>query len=275
MTDSTESYVQTQRTGRVLEITMSRPPVNAINRAFSRELYRTFLDFQNDPELSCAVITGIGEKIFSAGWDLKEVAEGGMDPTVDNDPVKGFGPGGFAGITEFWDLKKPVIAAVNGAAIGGGFEVVLSCDMIVMSENGWFSLPEMQRGFLADAGATQKLPRLIPMNVAKELLLTGRPMDAEEALKWGLVNRVVPADQLREAALELAAETAKGAPLALQGFKEVMVYIDGMSTPEAMRRIKPGGDNELDIYNRITDSEDALEGPRAFAEKREPVWKGR
>jgi crotonobetainyl-CoA hydratase len=275
MTDSTESYVQTQRTGRVLEITMSRPPVNAINRAFSRELYRTFLDFQNDPELSCAVITGIGEKIFSAGWDLKEVAEGGMDPTVDNDPVKGFGPGGFAGITEFWDLQNPVIAAVNGAAIGGGFEVVLSCDMIVMSENGWFSLPEMQRGFLADAGATQKLPRLIPMNVAKELLLTGRPMDAEEALKWGLVNRVVPADQLREAALELAAETAKGAPLALQGFKEVMVYIDGMSTPEAMRRIKPGGDNELDIYNRITDSEDALEGPRAFAEKREPVWKGR
>ena len=144
-----------------------------------------------------------------------------------------------------------------------------------MSDNGWFSLPEMQRGFLADAGATQKLPRLIPMNVAKELLLTGRPMDAEEALKWGLVNRVVPADQLREAALELAAETAKGAPLALQGFKEVMVYIDGMSTPEAMRRVKPGGDNELDIYNRITDSEDALEGPRAFAEKREPVWKGR
>ncbi len=271
----TESYVETKRTGRVLEIIMSRPPVNAINRAFSRELYKTFNDFQNDPELSCAVITGVGEKIFSAGWDLKEVAEGGMDPATDNDPVIGFGPGGFAGITEYWDLKKPVIAAVNGAAIGGGFEVVLSCDMIVMSDNGWFSLPEMQRGFLADAGATQKLPRLIPMNVAKELLLTGRPMDAEEALKWGLVNRVVPADQLREAALELAAETAKGAPLALQGFKEVMVYIDGMSTPEAMRRVKPGGDNELDIYNRITDSEDALEGPRAFAEKREPVWKGR
>ena len=271
----TETFVETRRTGRVLEVIMNRPPVNAINRAFSRELYRTFNNFQNDPELSCAIITGVGEKIFSAGWDLKEVAEGGMDPETDNDPEKGFGPGGFAGITEYWDLKKPVIAAVNGAAIGGGFEVVLSCDMIVMSENGWFSLPEMQRGFLADAGATQKLPRLIPMNVAKELLLTGRPLDAEEALKWGLVNRVVPADKLREAALELAIETAKGAPLALQGFKEVMVYIDGMSTPEAMRRVKPGGDNDLDIYNRITDSEDALEGPRAFAEKREPVWKGR
>lgn len=269
----TEDIVLTRRNGAVLEITLNRPKANAINRAMSRAIYRAAKQLQDDAGLSVGIVTGSGDRVFCAGWDLKEEAVD-YDPTLDADPEHGNGPGGFAGITEYWGLTKPMVAAVNGAAVGGGFEIALACDVIIMAENAFFSLPEMQRGIIPDGGAVQRLPRLIPYNVAKEMLLTGRRMEADEALRWGLVHKVVPQGSLMDEARAKAAEIAKGAPLALQAIKEVMLAIDGMGLPAAMKKTKPGYSG-LDFYERLMKSEDMKEGMRAFAEKRDPVWKGR
>jgi len=271
----TEEIVLAERRGRVLEITLNRPPANAINYALSRAVYARLRELQDSPDLSVAILRGAGERIFSAGWDLKEVADQGFDTNRDSDPEHGFGPGGFGGITEFWGLAKPVIAAVNGAAVGGGLELALASDVIVMAEHAFFALPEMQRGILADAGAIQRLPRRIPHNVAVEFMLTGRRMEADEAAHWGLVHKVVPGAELVETARALAEEIAAGAPLALQAFKEVLLHIDSMPVREAMETVKWGRPTGLASYDKLPTSEDAMEGMRAFAEKREPRWKGR
>ncbi len=271
---SDEAMVSTRRDGPILEITINRPPANAINREASRAIYAALRELQDDPDLRVGLITANGERIFSAGWDLKELASEGYDPELDSHPELGNGPGGFAGITEFEDLMKPVVAAVNGAAIGGGFEIVLACDVVVMADNAYYQLPEMQRGFLADAGAMQRLPRKIPQNVAVEMLLSGRRMESDEAERWGLANKVVPHGDLMEASREMAREISKGAPLALQSLKAVLQRIETLSVHDALKLTKPGKSG-LDIYERMCTSEDFLEGPTAFAEKREPVWKGR
>lgn len=273
MTD--EDVVRTERRGQVLEITLDRPPANAINRATSRAMYAAFRQLQDDDGLSVGIVTGAGERIFSAGWDLKEVAGEGWDPDNHLDPEHGDGPGGFAGNTEFWDLHKPTIAAINGATIGGGFELALACDVMVMVEDAFFALPEMQRGLLADAGAVQRLPRLIPYNVAREMLLTGRRMYAEEALHWGLVHKVVARNDLMDTARGLADEVASGAPLALQALKEVLLHIESMPIKQALGIMRSEHREALPVYHRMLVSEDFVEGPRAFAEKRKPVWKGR
>jgi crotonobetainyl-CoA hydratase len=269
-----EAMVVTKRDGAVLEITINRPPANAINRAASRAIYAALRELQDDPDLRVGLITANGERIFSAGWDLKELASDGYDPELDSHPELGNGPGGFAGITEFHDLMKPVVAAVNGAAVGGGFEIVLACDVVVMAENAYFQLPEMQRGFLADAGAVQRLPRKVPQNVAVEMLLSGRRMEAGEAQRWGLAHKVVPHAALMDEARATAREVSKGAPLALQALKAVLQRIEALPVHDALRITKPGKSG-LEIYERMCASEDFLEGPTAFAEKREPVWKGR
>ena len=264
--------VKTTRHGKVLEIVFDRPPVNAINTAASRALYEAFCELRDDDGLSVGIVTGTGDRIFSAGWDLKEVASGEVG--LDGEATAAAGGGGFAGNTEFWDLHKPLIAAVNGLAIGGGFELALGCDLIVAAENAAFSLPEMQRGFLADAGAMQRVPRRIPYHIAVEMFLTGRSMDAKEAAHWGLVNRVVPLDKLMAECHALAAEISEGAPLAIQACMAVFQAIEMLPLEDAMALTKKGKSG-LPIYETMMDSEDAREGPIAFAEKRKPVWKGR
>jgi crotonobetainyl-CoA hydratase len=260
----TDGSVRTKRDGPVLEVVLDRPKANAIDAATSREMGRVFAAFRDDPDLRVAIITGAGDRFFSAGWDLKVAAEG-EPPDAD------YGVGGFGGLQELPNLNKPVIAAVNGMAVGGGMELALSADMIIAAEHARFALPEISAGTLADA-ATVKLPRRIPYHVAMDMLLTGRWMDADEALRWGLVNRVVPTEQLMPAARELAATLAAGPPLVFAAIKEVARETESMSFAAAMERIMSRG---FPSVAALYGSEDQLEGARAFAEKRPPVWKGR
>jgi len=265
-------FVRVERRDSTLEITLDRPPANAITPAVGAELHAAYCRLRDDRELRVGILTGAGLRIFCAGWDMKEVAAA-SDPAAVNDAVMEM-PGGFAGITEFWDLNKPVIAALNGAAVGGGFEIALAADIIIAAEHAHFALPEMQRGFVPDAGAVQRLPRRLPYNVAVELLLTGRRMEAAEAARWGLVHKIVPPSALLEAARELAERIAAGAPLAVGALLEVLPALDKLPLPEAFRRMKRGRSG-LSLYERMLVSDDFLEGARAYAEKRKPVWRGR
>jgi crotonobetainyl-CoA hydratase len=256
--------VRTERRGQVLIVTLDRPKANAIDSPTSRRLGETFAAFRDDPALRVAVFTGGGDKFFSAGWDLKAAAEG-LEAGED------YGVGGFGGITQLPDLNKPVIAAINGMAVGGGFEIALAADLMVAADHAVFALPEPRVGVIANS-ACVRLPTMIPRAIALELLYTGRRLTAEEAQRWGLVNDVVPAGRLIDRALEIAGEIVKGAPLAIAGTKETVRACEGRSVAEGYALIDGGA---ILNYERMRNSEDAKEGPRAFAEKREPVWKGR
>ena len=258
--------------GKIIEITIDRPPANAINSNVSQAIYQALSRLQQDDALRVGIITGGGDRIFSAGWDLKEIAASESNLDAVNSAFEC--PGGFAGITEFWDLKKPVICALNGMAVGGGFEIALACDLIVAADHVELFLPEMQRGFLPDVGAVQILPRRIPYNVAMEMLYTGRRMRADEAKRWGLLCQVCAPSELMTTARALASDIARGAPLALQALKEVVPAIHNLPLREAFAATKPGN-QDLPIYQKMLMSEDFLEGPRAFAEKRDPVWTGK
>ena len=264
--------VRVERRGAVIEVTIDRPPANAINPAVGAALHTAFCTLRDDPELRVGILTGAGTRMFSAGWDLKEVAEA-TDAASANDATMD-APGGYAGFTELWDLHKPIIAAINGLAVGGGLEMALACSVIVAADHAWFALPEMQRGFVPDAGAIQRLPRRVPYNVAMEMMLTGRRMEVAEAVHWGLVHAAVPSAALMDKAREIAATIAEGAPLAVQALLEVVPAIDRLDERAAFARTKRGRSG-LPAYERMMVSEDFLEGPRAFAEKRKPVWKGR
>jgi crotonobetainyl-CoA hydratase len=252
------------RDDAILEVTLDRPKANAIDGVTSRAMGELFAAFRDDSALRVAIVTGAGERFFSAGWDLKAAAEG---ETPDAD----FGIGGFGGIQELPDLNKPVIAAVNGMAVGGGFELALSADLILAASHARFALPEIKAGQLADA-ASIKLPRRIPHHVAMDLLLTGRWMEAEEARRWGLVNEVVPSDRLLARAREVAALLADGPPLVFAALKEVIRETAHLPVQDAFDLVTK---KRLAGVRTLYESEDAKEGARAFAEKRKPIWRGR
>ena len=259
---STHDGVRTTREGAILEVTLDRPKANAIDLAASRRLNAIFTAFRDDPELRIAIITGTGEKFFSPGWDLKAAAQG---EASDSD----WGVGGFGGLNYPRNLDKPIIAAVNGIACGGGFEIVLGTDIIVMEEHAQFSLPEINVGVLADA-ATIKLRRRIPYHIAVEFLMTGRWMDATEAQHWGLANHVVPKGQGLAKAREIAKQLADGPPLLYPAIKQLLRHTEVVGEHEAFEL-----HDSLHAVQKVVRSEDLKEGARAFTEKREPVWKGR
>lgn len=258
-----------------MEVILNRPPVNAIDLQTSCDLYEAFQQIQQDPEIYVGIITAAGDKVFSAGWDLKEFADNGDDmlESAEYD----LGPGGLGGISEFWGLKKPIIAAVNGKAIGGGFEMLLAADLILAAEHVQFWLPEVKLGFLPDGGGLQRLPKRLPYNIAAELMLTGRRMGAQEAKHYGLVNEVISSEQLLPRAHEIAEQIAEGAPLSLQALKETMAATAPLNIEQSfqMTRQTWQGNSGLPMFEAMLSSDDYLEGSRAFAEKRLPIYKGR
>src|SRR5271156_872620 len=254
--------IRTAQDGAILEVTIDRPKANAIDLKASRRLNDVFSSFRDDPALRIAIITGAGDRFFSPGWDLKAAAAGEKS---DEDG----GVGGFGGLNYPRNLNKPIISAVNGIACGGGFELVLGTDIIVMEEHARFALPEIHVGVLADAG-TIKLRRRIPYHVAVEFLMTGRWMDAAEAKHWGLANHVVPKGQAMTKAREIAQQLLEGPPLLFPAIKQLLRHTEMVPEHEAFEL-----HDALDAVQRVIRSDDLKEGTRAFSEKRKTRWTGR
>ena len=249
----------------VFEIILNRPKANAINCETSRTLYDAFNQFNEMQEARVAIITGQGDRFFSAGWDLKGAADG---EEVDAD----HGPGGFAGITEFFDLRKPVIAAVNGMAVGGGFELALACDLIICADHASFFLPEISLGIIPDSGGVLRLPKRLPRVIVNHLLFTGHKLVAKDALKFGLVNSVTSSDNLMADARKMAQEICQAAPLAIQAIKAIHAETENAEIQQGYQLMRSGKVSE---YQKMLSSSDAQEGILAFSEKRSPQWQGK
>ena len=266
MTDTdNRPAVRTERRGHVLLVTLDRPEArNAVNGEVSTLLGNALHEADTDPEIRVVVLTGAGEQSFCAGADLKALSRGEDIFPAENRQW------GFAGMMQQY-VSVPVIAAINGTALGGGCEIALACDLVVAADHAVFGLPEVRRGLIAAAGGAFRLPAQLPHRVAMEMMLTGEPITAGRALDLHLINRVVPADRLLETALELASTIASNAPLAVQATKRVALGIADGGRPAEVDKWKVSDTEMITVMS----SEDAAEGPRAFAEKRAPVWKAR
>ena len=255
-----DKAVKTKIEGSILEITIDRPKANAIDAKTSIMLGNIFADFRDNPKLKVAIITGGGEKFFSAGWDLKAVNEG---EAADAD----YGVGGFGGLQELPNMNKPIIAAVNGIACGGGFEIMISADIIIAAEHATFALPEINVGVVADA-ATIKLRRRIPYHVAVEFLMTGRWMDVKEAKHWGLVNEIVKKNDLLKRGWEIADKISKGPNLIYSSIKEVLRETENEKEIPSFKILR-----SLESVKKVYGSEDLKEGASSFVKKTDPNWK--
>ena len=260
----TTGPILTRREGGILEVTLNRPKANAIDLITSRIMGQVFRDFRDDDSLRVAIMRAEGEKFFCPGWDLKAAAGG---DAVDGD----YGIGGFGGLQELPNLNKPVIAAVNGICCGGGLVLAISCDLIMASDTATFALPEIRSGTVADA-ASIKLPKRIPYHVAMDLLLTGRWFDVHEAKAWGLIKEITAPQDLLAKTWELARLLESGPPLVYAAIKEVVREAEAMRFQDALNRVTK---RLMPTVDRLYSSDDQLEGARAFAEKRDPIWKGR
>lgn len=256
-------FCKVEREGALTLITLNRPEVmNAIHAPASEELSAVFDDFQNDPEQWVAIVTGAGDRAFSAGNDLKYQASGGK---------MSWPKSGFAGLTNRFDLEKPLIAAVNGIAMGGGFEIALACDIIIASEGAIFALPEPRVGLAALAGGLHRLPREVGTKQALGMILTGRRVSAAEGKSLGFVNEVVAPAQLMATAKAWAKQILELSPMSVRASKQAVIR--GLAEPSVQAAVE--NQRNYPAIAAMFRSEDFIEGPQAFAQKRPPQWKGK
>ena len=259
-------FIEVSTSDHVTTVTINRPQVmNALHPQAAREMDEAFDVFEADDEQWVAILTGAGDRAFCAGNDLKFQAEHGPDRVRE---LRRGIDGGFGGLTRRAGCYKPIIAAVNGFALGGGFELVLACDIIVASENASFGLPEPRVGLMAAAGGVHRLPRYLPYHAAMAVILAGKRLSAAEAHAFGIAIEVVPGDALMDAARRWAGEILKGAPLSVRASKEAAIVGADLPLERALDSVFP-------VAREMYDSEDLVEGPVAFAQKRPPRWKGR
>ena len=254
-------YINYEKKDHLAYITFNRPEVmNALHPPCHIEMDHVWDDFAADKNLWVAIVTGAGDKAFSAGNDLKYTAAHAGEPFPRS-------KGGFAGITARFDINKPIIAAVNGFALGGGCEIALACDIIIAADHARFGLPEARVGLMAGAGGVHRLPRHIPLKIAMGMMMTGRHITATEAHRWGLANEVVALKDLIATAEKWAAEIMECSPLSVQATKQAAMAGLGRPIEDAIA-------NHYDLQAKLFKSKDAVEGPLAFSQKRKPNWTG-